>query len=134
MSQERTFIMIKPEGVKRGIVGRIIKRFEDKGLVLKRILSKVPSKQLVEEHYAHPKDKPFFPGMVSKLSSDLVICMEWEGHKAVDASRSLIGATNPMDALPGTIRGDFGTDLDNNVVHGSDTVENALKELTLWFK
>ncbi|KAF9761483.1 Nucleoside diphosphate kinase [Nosema granulosis] len=128
-----TYIMIKPEGVKRGIVGKIIQRFEDKGLVLKRITSKIPTKELVREHYAHLSTKPFFESMVNKLSSDIVVCMEWEGKDIIDVTRSLIGATNPILASPGTIRGDWALDIDNNLVHGSDSAENAKRELDLWF-
>lgn len=128
-----SYIMIKPEGVKRCLVGKIIQRFEEKGLVLKRIQAKVPSKELVREHYAHLKDKPFFNSMVEKLSSDLVVCMEWEGDNIIQISRTLIGATNPLEAAPGTIRGDLALDIDNNVIHGSDSEENAKKELKLWF-
>lgn len=130
---EKTFIMIKPEGVQRSLVGEIIGRFERKGLKLEKIKSMIPSKQLVETHYCHLKDKPFFNDLVSHLSSGLVVCMIWNGYKAVEVSRKLIGLTDPLQAPIGSIRGDLAVNVDFNVVHGSDTVENAEKEIKLWF-
>lgn len=130
---ERTFVMIKPEGVQRNIVGQIISRFERKGLVLKNIKSMIPDVGLVEKHYTHLKDKPFFNDLVSHLSSELVICMIWEGYKAVEVCRKIIGLTDPLQAPIGSIRGDFAVNVDFNVIHGSDSVENAEKEISLWY-
>lgn len=134
MAIQQTYIMIKPEGVQRRLVSSIIERFERKGLTLKNIKSMIPPKELVEEHYGHLKEKFFFKDMVNDLCSDMVICMIWEGIDAVDVCRKLIGSTNPLEAEMGSIRGDLAADVSANVVHGSDSLETAEREIKLWFK
>ena len=135
MATERTYIMIKPDGVQRGLTGEIIARFLAKGLTLKG-LKQIPqvSEELAKTHYADLSSKPFFGELVSYITSGPVVAMVWEGTNAVRAGRQLLGATNPVDATPGTIRGDYALDVANNVAHGSDSVENGLKEIALWFK
>eukprot|EP00941_MAST-03F_sp_MAST-3F-sp1_P004486 g4486.t1 len=133
MMRERTFIMIKPDGVQRGIVGKIIARFEQKGLKLVSIKSAEPKRALLEQHYADLKGKSFFEGLMKYMLSGPVICMIWEGDGAVATGRVLLGATNPADSRPGTIRGDLCISVGRNVCHGSDSVESAEKEINLWF-
>jgi nucleoside-diphosphate kinase len=134
MAIQQTYIMIKPEGVQRRLVSSIIERFERKGLTLKNIKSMIPPKEIVEEHYGHLKEKFFFDDMVKDLCSDLVICMVWEGIDAVEVCRKIIGSTNPLQAEMGSIRGDLASDISANVVHGSDSVETAEREIKLWFR
>ena len=130
---ERTFIMIKPDGVHRGIVGEIIKRFEQKGYKLVAMKMKQASKELLENHYADLSKKPFFAGLVAYMASGPVVCMVWEGLNAVKTGRVMLGETNPADSKPGTIRGDFCVQVGRNICHGSDAVESAQKEIALWF-
>lgn len=130
---ETTFVMVKPDGVARGLVGEVIGRFERKGLVLRRLRGLVPDRALAEEHYAEHVDKPFFADLVDFVTGGLVVAMEWEGREAVAVARLLIGATDPAAAAPGTIRGDHGLDKTQNLVHGSDSAESAARELALWF-
>ncbi|KAK2602972.1 hypothetical protein N8I77_009465 [Diaporthe amygdali] len=131
---EQTFIAIKPDGVQRGLVGPIIQRFEQRGYKLVAIKLVTPPKEHLEAHYADLKDKPFFPGLLSYMLSGPIAAMVWEGRDAVKTGRVLLGATNPLASAPGTIRGDFSIDVGRNVCHGSDSVENAKKEIALWFK
>lgn len=131
---EQTFIMIKPDGVQRGLVGQIICRFEQKGYFLKGIKMQVASEGLLQEHYKDLAQKPFFPSLVKYMSSGPVCAMIWEGKNVVKAGRVLLGATNPQDSAPGTIRGDFCVEVGRNVCHGSDSVESAKREINLWFK
>ncbi|MCJ1365897.1 nucleoside diphosphate kinase [Acarospora aff. strigata] len=142
MSSEQTFIAIKPDGVQRGLVGPIISRFENRGYKLAAIKLVTPSKEHLEKHYEDLSDKPFFKGLVTcalppPASRDMLsgpICaMVWEGRDAVKTGRTLLGATNPLASAPGTIRGDFAIDVGRNVCHGSDSVDNAKKEIALWF-
>ncbi|CAD0112042.1 unnamed protein product [Aureobasidium uvarum] len=136
-SNEQTFIAIKPDGVQRGLIGPIISRFESKGFRMAAIkLSQLPlpSPEHLEKHYSDLSDKPFFRGLISYMNSGPICAMVWEGRDAVKTGRTLLGATNPRDSAPGTIRGDFAIDVGRNVCHGSDTVENAQKEIALWFK
>ncbi|KAL5338108.1 nucleoside diphosphate kinase [Aspergillus crustosus] len=133
MSSEQTFIAIKPDGVQRGLVGPIISRFENRGFKLAALKLTSPSRSLLEEHYGDLKEKPFFPGLVTYMLSGPVVAMVWEGRDAVKTGRTILGATNPLDSAPGTIRGDFAIDVGRNVCHGSDSVENAKKEIGLWF-
>ncbi|XP_057862008.1 nucleoside diphosphate kinase II, chloroplastic [Cryptomeria japonica] len=131
---EKSYIMIKPDGVQRGLVGDIISRFERKGFVLKGLkLFQCPT-ELAEEHYKDLKSKPFFPKLVKYITSGPVVCMAWEGPGVVASARKLIGITNPLQAEPGTIRGDFAIQTGRNVVHGSDSAENGEREIGLWFK
>ena len=130
---ERTFIMIKPDGVQRGLVGEIIGRFEAKGFTLVGLKSLSVSRELSEEHYDVHKERPFFGGLVDFICSSPVVAMVWEGDGVVASARKLIGATNPLSAEPGTIRGDFGVSVGRNLIHGSDAIETAQKEINLWF-
>lgn len=145
--------MVKPDGVHRGIVGKIIKRFEEKGFKLVglkfvwvRNVAAVcgsifnrspfvsqPSEELLKQHYADLAGKPFFPGLVKYMSSGPVVPMVWEGLNVVKTGRTMLGATNPADSAPGTIRGDLCIQVGRNIIHGSDSVESANKEINLWF-
>ncbi len=133
MHMERTFVMIKPDGVARGLIGRIVTRFEEKGFVI----AEAKLMQLTEEqaavHYGHLREKPFFGELVDFITSGPVFAMILEGNKAIANARSLIGATNPVEATAGSIRGDYGMIVDSNVVHGSDSVENAEIEIERFF-
>ena len=126
--------MIKPDGVQRGLVGEIVGRFETKGFTLVGMKLMAVSRELAEQHYDVHKDKPFFKGLVEFIISSPVVAMVWEGDGVVAGARTLIGATNPLSAAPGTIRGDLGTDVGRNLIHGSDAVETATREISLWFK
>jgi len=130
---EQTYIMIKPDGVQRGIVGAIISRFENRGFKLVAMKLASPSKEHLENHYADLKEKKFFPGLINYMSSGPVCCMVWEGLDAVKTGRKMLGETRPLDSAPGTIRGDFCLDVGRNICHGSDSVESAQKEIALWF-
>ena len=131
---ERTFIAIKPDAVQRGLIGQIIQRFESKGFKLVGLKLMNVSKELAEAHYGEHKERPFFGGLVSFLTSSPVVAMVWEGDGVVKSARKIIGATNPLDSEPGTVRGDFGVSIGRNLIHGSDAVETAQKEIALWFK
>lgn len=131
---ERTFIAIKPDGVQRGLVGEVIRRFEAKGFTLVGLKLMQVSKELAEQHYAVHRERPFFPGLVQFITSGPLVAMVWEGNGVVASARKLIGATNPLYSEPGTIRGDFGVDVGRNIIHGSDAVETAQNEIKLWFK
>lgn len=130
---EQTFIMIKPDGVQRGLVGEIIGRFEKKGFSLKGLKLLNVDQAFAEKHYADLSSKPFFSGLVEYIVSGPVVAMVWEGKGVVATGRKIIGATNPAESAPGTIRGDFAIDIGRNVIHGSDAVESARKEIGLWF-
>ncbi|ACB50039.1 nucleoside diphosphate kinase [Crocosphaera subtropica ATCC 51142] len=130
---ERTFIMIKPDGVQRGLVGEVIGRFEAKGFTLVGLKLMSVSKELAEEHYDVHKERPFFGSLVEFICSSPVVAMVWEGDGVVASARKLIGATNPLSAEPGTIRGDFGVSVGRNLIHGSDAIETAQREISLWF-
>lgn len=130
---ERTFVMVKPDGVRRRLVGEVISRFEAKGLSLRRMEMRLPDEEIAARHYAEHRDRPFYPSLIAFITSGPVVAMEWEGESAVVAARTLMGATNPISAAPGTIRGDFGLDVQANIVHGSDSPESAERELSLWF-
>jgi len=134
MTTERTFIAIKPDGVQRGLVGKIIARFEAKGFKLVALKQMTASKEHLENHYADLKSKPFFPGLVQYMGSGPVVAMVWEGEGAVATGRKMLGETKPQDSAPGTIRGDFCIQVGRNICHGSDAVESANKEIALWFK
>ena len=129
----KTFFMIKPDGVKRNLIGEIISRVEKKGFQITKIKMMTITKDLAEEHYSEHKDKPFFSDLVSFITSGPVVAMQVEGENVVSQIRNLMGATNPSDATPGSIRGDLATELDKNVVHGSDSDESAARELNLFF-
>ena len=129
----KTFFMIKPDGVQRNLVGEIISRVEAKGFSITNIKMMTISKELAEQHYGEHKDKPFFNDLVSFITSGPVVAMQVEGENAVLQIRNLMGATNPSESTPGSIRGDLATELDKNVVHGSDSDESAERELSLFF-
>uniref|UniRef100_A0A146NNC9 Nucleoside diphosphate kinase n=1 Tax=Fundulus heteroclitus TaxID=8078 RepID=A0A146NNC9_FUNHE len=133
-SEERTFLAIKPDGVQRGIIGEIIKRFEMKGFKLVGMKMLEASEDLLMEHYIDLKDRPFFPTLLKYMRSGPVVAMVWEGKGVVKTGRVMLGETNPADSKPGTIRGDFCIDVSKNIIHGSDSVESAKKEISLWFK
>lgn len=130
---EQTFIMIKPDGVNRGLIGDIVLRFERKGFTLRDAQLMVVSREKAETHYSDLKEKPFFGELVDFISAGPVFAMVWEGKNVVKQSRSIIGATNPADAALGTIRGDFATDVASNIIHGSDSIESAEREINLFF-
>merc|ERR1739847_125369 len=133
-NNERTFIMLKPDAVHRGLVGEIIKRFEAKGFKLVAMKMMHASEELLKEHYADLSSKAFFPGLVKYMNSGPVVPMVWEGLNVVKTGRVMLGETNPAASAPGTIRGDFCIDVGRNICHGSDAVESAKQEISLWFK
>ncbi|AVQ36167.1 nucleoside-diphosphate kinase [Staphylococcus kloosii] len=130
---ERTFLMIKPDAVQRNLIGEIISRIERKGLKLVGGKLMTVDKSLAETHYAEHVDKPFYNNLVSFITSAPVFAMVVEGEDAVHVARHIIGSTNPSEATPGTIRGDLGLTVGRNIIHGSDSVEAATKEINLWF-
>ena len=133
MNQERTFIAIKPDGVQRGLISEIIGRFERKGFKLVALKQLIPSKELAQNHYGVHKERPFFNDLVNFISSGPVVAMVWEGSGVILSARKLIGATKPLDAEPGTIRGDLSIDVGRNIIHGSDGPDTAAFEIALWF-
>lgn len=130
---EETLVLIKPDGVKRQICGEILTRYERKGLIIKAMKLLQTPKELAEEHYAEHKDKPFFGELVDFITSGPVLAFILGGQNAVASVRAINGATNPLDATPGSIRGDYALTLDSNVVHASDSAESAAREMKLWF-
>jgi nucleoside-diphosphate kinase len=130
---EHTFVMVKPDGVGRGLVGEVISRFERKGLVLERMRLLTIATAMAQEHYGEHVDKPFFDELVAFITSGPVVAMEWSGPDAIRIARTLMGPTDPVEAPPGTIRGDFGTVISENIVHGSDSPASAERELGLFF-
>ena len=134
-SAERFFVSsrCRPDGVQRGVVGEIISRFENKGMVLKALKTYACPKAVAEEHYRDLSSKPFFGDLVDYICSGPVVAMIWEGPGAVKSARLMIGATNPLESAPGTIRGDLAVEVGRNVIHGSDSVESAEREIALWF-
>lgn len=131
---QRTFVMIKPDGVQRGLIGRIITRLEERGLKLVGAKFMWVSKELAETHYAIHKHQPFYNSLIEYITSSPVLAMVWEGPEAVAAVRQTMGATRPRDAAPGSVRHDFGLDVGRNLTHASDSLENAESEINLWFK
>ncbi|GET38848.1 MULTISPECIES: nucleoside-diphosphate kinase [Microseira] len=131
---ERTFLAVKPDGVQRQLVGEIIRRFETKGFTLVGLKLMQVSRELAEQHYDVHRERPFFSGLVDFITSGPVVAMVWEGEGVVASARKIIGATNPLTAEPGTIRGDFGVSIGRNLIHGSDAIETARREVSLWFK
>jgi nucleoside-diphosphate kinase len=125
--------MIKPDGVQRGLVGEIIKRFEAKGYKLVAMKLTKPSQEHMETHYEDLKSKKFFPGLISYMTSGPVVAMVWEGANVVLEGRKMLGATMPSESAMGTIRGDFCIEVGRNICHGSDSVESANKEISHWF-
>jgi len=131
---ERTLILVKPDGVQRGLAGEIIARFERRGLQLQGMKFMQMSPALAQRHYQDHEGKPFYTGLVDYITSGPVVAMVWAGNDAIAAARSTMGATNPVQAAPGTIRGDFGMEIGRNLVHGSDSPENGKKEVSLFFR
>ncbi|MCO5604382.1 hypothetical protein L7F22_058547 [Adiantum nelumboides] len=131
---ERTFIAIKPDGVQRGLISEIINRFERKGYKLVAIKLVIPTKEFAEKHYDDLKGRPFFNGLCDFLSSGPVVAMVWEGQGVIKYGRKLIGATSPHNSEPGSIRGDLAISVGRNIIHGSDGLETAQAEISLWFK
>ena len=130
---EQTYVMVKPDGVQRGLVGRVIQKFEDKGLQLVGLRMRWPNQELLKEHYAALADKPFFDDLLDYVGSGPVVCMCWRGREAVKEARRLIGATDPCQAAMGSIRGDLGQVAGRNLIHGADSVASAAREIALWF-
>ncbi len=131
---ERTLVLIKPDGVQRGLIGEIIKRLENRGLKLVAAKFVHVHRAFAEEHYAIHKGKPFFEGLIEYITSSPLMAMVWEGPQAVAAVRQTMGATKPTEAAPGTIRHDFALEMGRNLTHASDSIENAKTEIDLWFK
>ncbi len=133
MAIEKTYTMIKPDGVRNGHIGQIVGRFENVGLTVERMELAQVSPEQAEANYAEHKGKPFYDGLIEYVTSGPVVKMVVSGENAVATVRKLMGATNPADAAPGTIRGDFGLTMDENVIHGSDSVESAQREIGVFF-
>lgn len=131
---ERTFIMLKPDAIQRGLVGQVLARFESKGCKLVGMKLMKVDRTLAEEHYAEHKGKNFFEPTVNYIMSSPVVAMVWEGKNVVAIARELMGSTNPANANPGTIRGAYGMDISRNVIHGSDSVISAEREIALYFR
>ncbi|HVW43833.1 MAG TPA: nucleoside-diphosphate kinase [Amycolatopsis sp.] len=131
---ERTLVLVKPDGVKRGLVGEVISRIERKGLTLAALELRTVARSVAEEHYAEHKDKPFFGDLLEFITSGPVVALAVEGPRAITAFRQLAGGTDPVEkATPGTLRGDYALETQYNLVHGSDSAESAERELKLWF-
>jgi nucleoside-diphosphate kinase len=130
---ERTFAMVKPDGVQRGLVGKIVQRFEERGLKICAVKMMRIQRELAERHYEEHKDKGFYEPLLSYITSGPVVCIVLEGENAVAAVRAMMGKTNPQDAGPGTIRGDYSQVTGRNIVHGSDSAESAKREIKLFF-
>lgn len=130
---ERTLILVKPDGVQRGLVGEVIGRFERRGLRLVAMKLMQITPELAARHYGEHKGKPFYDGLISYITSGPVVAMVWEGTEAIRAARETMGKTKPFEAAPGTIRGDFALETGRNIVHGSDGPESAAREVALFF-
>lgn len=130
---EQTLILVKPDGVRRGLVGEVVSRIERKGLSLARLELRTVDRATAEEHYAEHTERPFFGELVAFITGGPLVAMVIEGPDAIAALRGLMGATNPVDATPGSIRGDFATLIGENIVHGSDSVDSAAREVALFF-
>jgi nucleoside-diphosphate kinase len=133
MAVERTLVLIKPDAVQRGLAGEILGRFEQRGLVIREARLVQVDRELAEKHYAEHAEKPFFGELVAFITSSPTLALALEGESAIGVVRTTMGATNPTDAAPGTIRGDLALAMPNNLVHGSDSPESAQRELELWF-
>ena len=131
---ERTLLLVKPDGVQRGLVGTIIDKVERRGLRMIGMKLMSVSTHLAETHYAIHKGKPFYSGLIDYITSTPVVAIAWQGSKAVAVVRQILGATDPATAEAGTIRGDYGIDIGRNLTHGSDSVKNGTTEINLWFK
>ena len=134
MAMERTYLMVKPDGVQRGLVGEIVSRFEKRGLKLVAAKLMIIPKDVAENHYGEHKGKPFFPSLISYITSGPVFAMVWEGENAVTICRNMMGKTKPLESAPGTIRGDYCLVTGLNIIHGSDSPESAVREIGIFFK
>lgn len=130
---EKTLVLIKPDGVQRGLIGEVISRLERRGLHLVGAKFMQVSSELAETHYGIHKGKPFYDGLIKYITSSPVMALAWEGNHAVQAVRQTMGSTNPLEAAPGSIRHDFGLEIGRNITHASDSPDNGIKEVTLWF-
>lgn len=133
MSVEQTLILVKPDGVRRGLVGEVISRIEARGYALRALELKSLERDDAERHYAEHTDEPFFGELVDFITGGPLVALVLEGHEAIKAARQAIGATNPIEAAPGSIRGDYGLEVQTNLVHGSDSVESATREIEIFF-
>ncbi|AGN16605.1 MAG: nucleoside-diphosphate kinase [Methanobrevibacter boviskoreani] len=130
---QKTYVMLKPDAVGRRLMGKILSRFEEKGLKIVALKLRMISEDLAKEHYGEHKDKPFFEGLIEYITSGPVLTMVIEGDEAISVIRKMVGATNPQEADVGTIRGDFGMDTGRNIIHASDAPESAEREINLFF-
>jgi len=130
---EKTFVMIKPDGIQRRLVGNIIARFEKAGIKIVAMKFLRISKKMAEKHYAIHKGKPFYDGLIKYITSGPVLAMVLEGNNVIERVRKMVGATDPKDAMPGTIRGDYAQEIGRNIVHASDSLKTAQHEIKLWF-
>ncbi len=133
MTAERTLILVKPDGVRRGLVGEVVSRIERKGLTLVALELRTLERSVAEQHYAEHSERPFFGELVEFITGGPLVAMVIEGPRAVEACRALIGATDPVKSLPGTIRGDFALEIGENLVHGSDSPESGVREVGIFF-
>ncbi|MBN1535088.1 MAG: nucleoside-diphosphate kinase [Anaerolineales bacterium] len=131
---EKTLVLVKPDGVQRGLIGEVIMRLERRGLRLVAAKFMNVSRELAETHYSIHKGKPFYDGLINYITSAPVMAMVWEGNNAIAAVRQTMGSTKPVEAAPGSIRHDFGLEVGRNITHASDSVENGVKEVELWFQ
>lgn len=133
MAIEQTFLMVKPDGVERQVIGDIVDRFERRGFVMKGAKLMVIPKELAEKHYAEHAERPFFGELVDFITSGPVFAMVWEGENVIQLARTMMGATKPEESNPGTIRGDYATTVSHNIIHGSDSLASAEREIGLFF-
>ncbi|MBQ1612169.1 MAG: nucleoside-diphosphate kinase [Alphaproteobacteria bacterium] len=131
--EQRTFIAVKPDGVKRGLVGEIIRRFENKGFKLIGLKMLHVTQEMAERHYGEHEGKPFYPRLLKYIQSGPIVAMVWKGYNVIDGARHMMGKTNPMEAEAGTIRADYALLMEYNVIHGSDSVESAEREIAIYF-
>ncbi len=134
MTTERTLVLVKPDGVRRGLAGEVIRRLEDKGLTLIAMELRTLDRATAEEHYAEHRERPFFGELVEFITGGPLVALVVEGPNAVAGTRRLMGVTNPVEATPGSIRGDFALEIGQNLVHGSDSSESAAREIAIFFK
>lgn len=133
-NQERTFLMIKPDGVQRGLIGEIIQRFESKGFQLIAMKVLMANDEILQQHYQDLADRPFFPSLIEYMKMGPIVPMVWQGLNVVRTGRQMLGETNPADSKPGTIRGDLCIQTGRNIIHGSDSIETAEREIDIWFE
>lgn len=133
MATETTLILVKPDGVARGLVGEVVRRIEAKGFTLSAMELRTLERETAEQHYAEHTERPFFGELVDFITSGPLVCLAVSGENAIAGMRQLAGATNPIEAVPGSIRGDFATEIGENIIHGSDSTESAARELDIFF-